>query len=201
MQHAELEEVISQEGTELLRGLLQGHLDLRSAGEPRVEQITGVDGVVRDQCRAHCERQLMRLFGEVRLKRMGYRARGAESIFPLDAALSLPTDKYSDGLPQRVAEEVAKGSFDAAVASVEQTTGGKVPKRQAEEIALEVSEDFCACYEQRQAEGPEATADPLILSQDGKGILMRMEDLREATRKAAQSTRHKLKSPVGRREA
>jgi len=125
---------------------------------------------------------------------MGYGARGAESIFPLDGELNLPTDKYLHGLRQRVAQEVAKGSFDAAVLSVEQTTGGKVPKRQAEEIAVEVSEDFTAFYEQRQAESPEATDDPLVMSQDGKGIVMRVEDLREATRKAAQSTRHKLKT-------
>jgi hypothetical protein len=194
MQHGQLEETIAREGNELLRRLVQGHLDLRSVRELRVEQLVGADGVVRDQCRAHCERQLMTLFGEVSVRRMGYGARGVESIFPLDRELNLPTDKYSHGLRQRVAQEVAKGSFDAAVASVEQTTGGKVPKRQAEEIAVEVSEDFTAFYEQRQAEGPEATDDPLILSQDGKGIVMRMEDLREATRKAAQRTGHKLKS-------
>ena len=64
-----------------------------------------------------------------------------------------------------------------------------------------MSEDFTAFYAQRQAESPEATEDPLILSQgDGKGILMRVEDLREATCKAAQRTRHKLKSPLSARE-
>jgi hypothetical protein len=45
---------------------------------------------------------------------------------------------------KHVAEEVARHSFDEAVASIKRTTGGKVPKRQSEEIAVEASRDFTA---------------------------------------------------------
>ena len=89
-----------------------------------------------------------------------------------------------------MAQEVSRNSFDAAVDSVERTTGGKVPKRQGEEIAVEISEDFVEFYEKRQMDAPEETSEPLIMSEDGKGIVMRKDSLREATRKAAEKKTH-----------
>lgn len=200
MQHGEVEALISRDGTELLRRLLQGHVDLRSAREPQRDAVTGSDGVLRTRSREGCERDLMSVFGEVRLRRRGYGAPGEGSVFPLDAELNLPADKYSHGLRQRLAQEVAKGSFDAAVESIERSTGGKVPKRQAELLAAEVSQDFEAFYATRQATEPEPTTDPLVLSEDGKGIVMRVEGLREGTRKAAERSRHKLKTRLSQGE-
>jgi hypothetical protein len=199
-EHSDIEALIWQDGKELLRRLLQGHLDLRTAREPKRAQVIGGDGVIRTHCRSGCARTLMSLFGEVSVKRIGYSARGKESVFPLDAQLNLPRDKYSHGLRRRVGEEVTKGSFDEAVSSVKLTTGGKVAKRQAEEMAVELSQDFEAFYERGRSEVPEETADPLILSEDGKGIVMRTEDLREATRKAAQKAKHKLKTRLSQGE-
>lgn len=86
-----------------------------------------------------------------------------------------------------------KGSFGATVLSVARTTGGHVPKRQAEGIVSEVAQDFEAFYQTRKITVSENTSDPLILSLDGKGIVMRREALREATRKAAERESHKLK--------
>jgi hypothetical protein len=199
-EHGEIEALIWQEGKELLRRLLQGHLDLRSTLEPKREAVIGGDAVIRTHRREGCQRPLMSLFGEVSVKRMGYGAHGKASVFPLDGQLNLPADKYSHGLRQRVGEEVAKNSFDEAVSSVECTTGGKVPKRQAEEIAVELVQDFEGFYDSGQSDGPEKTSDPLILSEDGKGIVMRAEGLREATRKAAQREKHKLKTRLSQGE-
>jgi hypothetical protein len=84
-----------------------------------------------------------------------------------------------------VAEEVARGSFDEAVGSIDRYTGGHVPKRQCEQIAVQVSQDVEAFYATRQTPGPENTADLLVMSADGKGIVMHEADLREATRQAA----------------
>ena len=200
MEHGDVEALISREGTELLRRLLQGHLDLRSAREHEREAVTGSDGVARSRCREGCARDLMSVFGAVQIRRRGYGTLGVSSVFPLDAELNLPADKYSHGLRQRVAQEVAKGSFDAAVQSIERGTGGKVPKRQAETVSVEISQDFEAFYASRQASEPEATADPLVLSEDGTGIVMRPEGLREGTRKAAERSRHKLKTRLSRGE-
>ncbi len=46
MAHGELETLISTEGMELLRQLLQSHLDFRGIGEVGTE-VAGTDGVVR----------------------------------------------------------------------------------------------------------------------------------------------------------
>ena len=197
MEHGDVEKLISKEGNELLRRLLQGYFDLRTSREVKREAVTGSDGVMRTRCREGCKRTLMSLFGEVVLRRKGYGEPGVNSLFPLDAQLNLPPEKYSHGLRQRIGQEVAKGSFDAAVDSVERTTGGKVPKRQAEELAAEMSQDFVAFYETRQSQGVEATSDPLVMSADGKGIVMRKEGLRESTRKAAERAKDKPRARLG----
>jgi hypothetical protein len=64
------------------------------------------------------------------VKRMGYSLPGHESVFPLDAELNLPLDKYSHGLRRLAAEESAKTSFDEVVAMLQKLTGGRIPKRQ-----------------------------------------------------------------------
>jgi hypothetical protein len=194
MEQGEVEELISHEGTELLRRLLQEHLDRRAAQETKREGVKGPDGVLRRHVREACQRSLMTLFGEVTVQRLGYGAPGEESVFPLDGELNLPRDSYWHGLRRRLAEEVARSSFDEAVLSIERTTGGKVPKRQAEALAAEFSQDFEAFYASRGSDEPEPTLDPLVMSLDGKGIVMRREDLREATRRAAEREQHKLKT-------
>jgi len=194
MEHGEVEGLISREGTELMRRLLQGHLDVRAAVETREAGVRGADGVVRSQVRAGCRRRLMTIFGEVKVRRWGYSAPEEESLFPLDGALNLPKDSYSHGLRERLALEVACGSFDQAVRAMEMTTGGQVPKRQAEELAAKVSQDFEAFYRHRASPGPEETLDPLVMSEDGKGIVMRKEDLREGTKRAAERESRKLKT-------
>ena len=134
LEHGDVEKQLFEKGTETLRRLYQGHLNLRARREERYESVIGSDQVERTHKRAGCERDLMTLFGEVQVRRLGYGGRGIDGLFPLDAELNLPTDKFSHGLHERVAFEVVKGSFELASASVERTTGGKVAKRQAEEL-------------------------------------------------------------------
>ena len=80
---------------------------------------------------------------------------GKHSLFPLDGELNLGPDKYSHGLKKRLAEEVAKGSFDEAVSSIEKASGGKVSKRQVEELSAHLSQDFEAFYERRASGSPQ----------------------------------------------
>jgi len=186
MEHGQVEALIRQVGTELLRVLFQAHLDLRAAREPRRHDLTGPEGNTLTHCRQGCERDLMTIFGETQVRRKGYSVPGVESLFPLDEELNLAQDKYSHGLRRRVAEEVAGNSFDHAVTSIEKTTGGKIPKRQTEEIAVSVAQDFEPFYSARQTQGPEPTSDILAMSVDQKGVVVRKEDLRPATQKAAE---------------
>ena len=85
---------------------------------------------------------MITLFGEVTVRRLGYSDVELESIFPLDEALNLPPDKYSQGLRRKVGLEVAKGSFDEAVMAIAEGTGAQVPKRQTEQLSRVISVDF-----------------------------------------------------------
>ena len=193
MTHGELEALLKSEGHELLRRLTQGHLDQRSAEEPIRERMVGADGIARTHRREGCKRRLESHFGEVIVTRRGYGGRDVDSVFPLDAELNLPPDKYSHGLRAVLVEEFVRGSFDEAVGHLARSGGGRVAKRQAEELSVHLSQDFDAFYDQPMevlaAQGDEAKI--LVISADGKGIVMHPNGLREATRKALACQAHK----------
>jgi hypothetical protein len=190
MTHSDLETLITKEGRELQRRLLQGHLDLRAAGEQIRPLLQGADDVERTHHRRRA-RGLLTVFGLVTALRMSYGARGKASLCPLDGSLNLPEELYSHGLRKLAAIEAARGSFDATVEAIERATGTQLPKRQAEEVVERAAQDFDAFYDRPESAAASET-DLLVLSLDGKGIVMRREDLRAATRKAAESERHKL---------
>ena len=217
LEHGEVESLIAREGNELLRRLMQGYLNQRTAAEERHEGVTGADGEERRHCRAR-SRSLVTLFGEVTVRRMGYSGARLESVFPLDATLNLPPNKYSQGVRRKVGLEVAKGSFEEAVKAIQEGTGAEVPKRQAEELSRAISADFEEFYArppvedarrpEEEASAPEeeartpegSSSDLLVMSTDGKGIVVRQQDLREATRKKAEATTHKLKARLSKGE-
>jgi hypothetical protein len=70
-------------------------------------------------------------------------------------------------------------------------TGAVIGKRQAEELAMRAAADIDAFYENRRP-GPAPDDRALVLTFDGKGIVMRPDGLRPATAKAAAATRRKL---------
>lgn len=193
-QHGEMEERLKSDGTEFLRAVLQGALDRRAGQEVKLESVTGSDGIERTHCRTGTERALMSVFGEVVVTRNAYSQRGADSLCPLDAELNLPPDKYSHGIRRCDAEEATRVSFDQSVANIARTTGGNLPKLQAENLMVKMAQDFDSFYESRKATVAEKTADPLVLTIDGKGIKMRKNSLREATKKAAEKGKHKMKA-------
>ena len=200
--HGELERLLEKDGRELIRQLLQDHLDYRGIGEVPQGEVVGAREVHRRHARLR-ERTLGTLFGEVTVTRTGYSGHDAETLFPRDAELNLPPTLYSHGVQRRVVDEVIKTSFDQAVAALSATTGAAVPKRQVEELARRASEDFDAFYEERSADSVREaarTGEILAISTDGKGIVMRTADLREATRKAAEGRTHKLEKRLSRGE-
>ena len=149
--------------------------------------------MVRTHRREGCKRRLETRFGEVILRRRGYGARGLKSVFPLDAELNLPPDKYSHGLRGQLVEEVIRGSFDEAVAHLSRSGGGRMAKRQAEEVAVHLSQDFDAFYNQpyESVKGEGDDKEILVITADGKGIVMHPDSLREATRKASEKEERK----------
>jgi hypothetical protein len=193
MTHREVESLVKTEGGELLRRLIQGYFDQRGAEEAVRERVVGEDGNVRTRHREGCKRGLESRFGEVIVTRRGYGARGLDSVFPLDAELNLPPNKYSHGLQEVLVEEVVRGSFDEAVEDLARSGGGRMGKRQTEEVAVQLGQDFDAFYAQPlgASQAPEDEQPILVISADGKGIVMHPNGLREATRKASEKQAHK----------
>ena len=191
LEHAEIEEMIDNDGRAILRQLMQDHLELRACREKRRGEVAGADGNTRTHCRENTRRGLRVIFGDVDVMRMAYSGREMSGLFPLDAELNLPPDTYSHGLERRICEDAVKMSFDAAVESVERTTGVHVPKRQAEELVQKAASDFDTFYEARAAAGAQQSGDLLVLSTDGKGVVVRTCDLREETRKRAEREKQK----------
>ena len=109
----------------------------------------------------------------------------------MDAELNLPNDKYSDGLRARAVAEAIRGSYDDAVASIDGTTGGHIPKRQAMQVTQDVAQDFDDYYFQKRYIHPEDTRDLLVITTDAKGIVMQPNSLRECTKKAAKNRNSK----------
>jgi len=185
VKHSDLERQLEGMGRELLRKLLQAHLDMRQPGQAS-EPVRDAAGTPLTPTPVH-GRNLESIFGTVEVARTGYGAAGTSSLHPLDGALNLPPEKYSLEVRRRVAIEAAKSSFDDGVETLEAYTGAHVPKRQFEELVIRAAQDFEAFYAQRQAG---ARADPLtgsilVLTVDGKGVVMWPEDLREPTQRAA----------------
>jgi hypothetical protein len=192
MTHSELERDLEKRGRELMRKLLQEHLDNRSPGKCN-QPVCGADGVERPRVRLQ-ERKLETVLGTVSVERAGYGQEGVASVHPLDAELNLPDERYSLELRRRVAEEAAKNSFDDTLESIGKTTGGHIPKRQIEELATRAAQDFDVFYETRHGTAATShdTGTVLVTSVDGKGVAMLTRDLREQTRKAAEARAHKM---------
>ena len=201
MSHSELERHMTEKGQELMRQLLQDQLDFRGIGEA-MGPVIGSGGVSRTFPRMR-ERALSTIFGEVTVTRLGYSAHGEESLFPRDSELNLPPDLYSHQLQRQAVDEIIKGSFDQAADSVMSRTRTRIPKRQIEGIARHAAVDFDAFYEESASVCPvdgKPTSPILVMSTDGKGIVMREESLREKTRRAAAESTHKLSKRLSRGE-
>ncbi len=199
LSHAELEERLGAEGRELLRLLYQDHLDLRAEREQRLGDVVDDEGVDRPCLEAGHARTLITIFGEVTVTRLAYRHRGQPNLHPADSALNLPEERHSHGLRRMAATEAARGSFDDATGAIRSTTGTQVGKRQVEELAERAAADFAGFYASRPrpVAGPEEV---VVLSVDGKGIVMRPGALRPATRSAAARTTTKLETRLSKGE-
>jgi hypothetical protein len=200
MKLSDLERELELKTRELIRTMLQEHLDRRAPGEAE-GPVRDADGVERDRTQYH-ERNVETVFGTVRVGRTGYGTEGTESLHPLDAALNLPEELYSLGVRRRVAEEAAKTSFDEVEQTIARHTGANVPKRQLRELVERAAQDFDLFYQTRRecAEADKANGSIVVMSVDGKGVVMRHEDLRGATQKAALSKSHKLSKRLSKGE-
>lgn len=164
-------------GRELLRLLLQAHIDGRGHGDvgPAIEVVRPdhpETTVLRRQKR-HRGRNILTIFGEVRVERARYASRrGDTNVYPLDEQLHLPHRSYSYELQRRLIKKVVQGPFDEAIESIQEATGVRLSKRSAEDILVEASVDFDGFYARREFAQQEESGPILVGSVDGKGIPM-----------------------------
>jgi hypothetical protein len=143
------------------------------------------------------------VFGKININRVGYCRPGHHNLFPLDASLNLPRGSFSYGLQQMLAKKVIKGSFEESLLTIEQLTGVRIGKRPAIEIVKQCADDFDSFYQQQFLITNPSIVPRLpimVLTTDGKGVVMRTESLREGTRKRQLDTNHKLKHRLSKGE-
>lgn len=175
--HARIEQFLAASGRELMRQLFQDHLDRRAAAERAVARrsVAGADGIERRRVESGRTRALASVFGKVTVERLVYRAPGAVSLRPAEAALNLPPGLHSAGLAHLVCHRVASGSFDAAIDAAADLAGVRIGKAGVERIVAAAVTDWEGFY-RTQARPPAARAgQAVVITADGKGIVMRPE--------------------------
>jgi hypothetical protein len=191
--HGHLEKTLYYRSQAISLQMLQDLFDQISADEEVCDDVIGPEGTVLRYPRRRV-RTLETLLGPVTVNRLGYRDRGTASVFPLDAKLNMPLTRYSHGLQERAAWLLSYVSYDSVLEHLAVSTGACFPKRQLMEMALDYVLDFDDFY----AGLPCFLNDDndkrmlLVVSVDGKGIVVRWEDLREATRRRANDASRKL---------
>lgn len=189
--HAELEEHLLAEGRQVLRQVAQDRLDQLAAAEPRRVEVRDAAGVAHTRVERGHARRLTTVFGPVTVERMAYRAPRARNLYPLDDQLNLPAGLHSHTLARLAAVETVRGSFDDAADAIERATGQRVGKRQLLALVEAAATDITSFYAGRCVRAGRNHTDLLVLTFDGKGIVMRPDGLRAATAKTAAAAKNK----------
>jgi len=182
---SEVEVAIKADGMDILRRLFQDHIDLHSLREVKQPSIVGADEIERTHRRVSV-RSLESIFGGVTVPRLAYTFPGAAALHPLDAELNLPPGLFSFGVCRLVAKETASRPFEKVLESLHEMCAAHIAKRQVENLAVASSIDFEGFYADPARSVSAGHESILVISADGKGVVTRLEDLREGTRKAAE---------------
>ena len=203
-----MEVLVTEQGRDLLRGLVQLSLDAQAEQEVRLPEVTGQDGVRRGRAEPGHARPVVTRLGKVMVRRIGCRAgiTGVPSLFPRDAVLNLPPCGYSWALQRLAVMFSRSGSYEQAHEFVHAATGVRIGKRQLEQIIMAAAADAERFYQdpgRPRGRGPLAgTGDqgavpaageqglpPLVISADGKGVAMLPGARRRRTKDPDQKVR------------
>ena len=199
LEHAQLEAELDRRGRELLRQMLAGNLELRALREPRLAEVVDAEQIAHRAVEAGHRRPLATIFGTVEVTRRGYRHRGHTNLYPADGQLNLPVERHSHGLRRLAAIEASRGSFEQAAEAIGRASGQQIGKRQVEALTARAALDVPEFYATRRLE-PASERDVLVISADGKGIVMRPDSLRPATARAAARATAKLTTRLSKGE-
>jgi len=175
----QVEGSVEVNGRELLRLLLQEHINHRGNGDVGTAvMVVDLEGkqVVFSYKRLDT-RTIVTLVGSVVIRRIGYRNPQHTAIHPMDELMQLPRRCYSYELQRRIVKMAVQGPFDEVTETVSETMGVTIPKRSAEEILVDVADNFDTFYTSRSVNTKEYNDSIIVESVDCKGIPMVKKEL------------------------
>ncbi|UXY24297.1 ISKra4 family transposase [Streptomyces cynarae] len=182
--HSQLEDLLGSRIREVTRQLFQDHLRLRELTEQRLPEAVDASGGERTRIERSRSLTLATVFGKVMVTRIAYRGSSVADLHPADAVLNLPAGMHSHVLAKLAAIEASRGSFAEACERINAVTGAGIGHRQVQELAVAAAADIDDFYDALMP-APCTDVTTLVISVDGKGVVIRPEALREATAKAA----------------
>lgn len=186
----EQEERVNQQLREIGRTLLEQWIRHQGHGEVEADTVRGPQGQQLTHRRIG-ERKVDTIFGTIQIRRMGYSGRNSQSVYPLEAMCAIPARRYSYALQERACVEATMHAYEQAIQSTDRYLGVSIPKRQLLGVVQHVAEYMEGFYES-QPMSPSEDGRLLVMSMDGKGLVVRNEDLRAETRRkqAKLETKH-----------
>jgi hypothetical protein len=157
--------------------LLQLFFTVRSENSHRTKvQLDGQElSYHRDTARYYYS-----IFGKLRFERPYFYKKGVGQQIPLDEALSLQADGYSDLLRELSGYLDVDNVYAKTVDMFQRLLGLSLSKRSLQGNILEDSAEVLAYYDQKAPPRPASEASILVAQADGKGIPMILEPENEA---------------------
>ena len=144
MSFDEIERMVSVQGRELLRKVIQYVTDVAADRERRLAGVADAAGVARTRAERGHARTVVSQFGAVTIRRIAYRAPGLANLHPRDAVLNFQARRYSWQLQQAVVGYVLAGAYEQGQQFLLAATGITVGKQQLEQIVAEAAADAAA---------------------------------------------------------
>ena len=191
----DFEDKLSKDLNELGRLLFQEYIDAHGNGDVGASIIREDGKVLNHKREGSC--QIISQFGKVKATPQGYGQRGEDRIFPLKEELLLPARSFTYSLQRKVCFEAIKGPYSRVTETLDEYTSAHVSKQQIDHIVNDAAVDFDAFYRTANQKSKIASQDIIVATADGKGIIMRKEDLREATKKRAISQKLEKRKSKG----
>jgi hypothetical protein len=162
----------------LLLKIFFAHCARRSAQQ----KVTSSDGMSLS-VHSHKPRRYVSVFGEIEIERPYFWARGEAGRFPMDEALSLPEDTYSDLLREQADLLSGKMAYGEASAVIEELLGLSLSTSVFTRLVERDGGEVQAFYADRSPPKPSSEAPVLVAQADGKGVPMRPASERPVSRK------------------
>jgi hypothetical protein len=152
----------------LLLEIFFAHCARRSAQQDRV----GDEG---RELRLHSwkARRYISVFGETQIERPYFWRRGQAGQFPMDEALSLPDDIYSDVLREQADLLSGTMAYGQASAVIEKLLGRSLSPSVLRRLVERDGREVCAFYADRPPPKQSLEGEVLVAEADGKGVPMR----------------------------